>query len=796
VTGWFATHPAEALNGACVSDRYAHPVPTQLDKEWKLSPGTIYPSRLQDSLGRLRVRPEEIPGEVLAMFVRDAVNINQDHDKRLHQLAINLSEAFTVHAATTWLLEHEPWDFATVYLHGIDLVCHDFMPFHPPRRHGVYENEFHRYSDVVNSIYRLHDAMLGRLLQLAGDDVTVMIVSDHGFKNDETRPMLLPNIPTAIAAWHRANGIFAVCGPGLRRDELIHGASLLDITPTILSLFGLPVGADMDGRVLTEIFEETPTVERIESWETTGVDRPAPEVEAVRSPDEENELIRQFVEIGYIEDPGNNAQQAMRNTRRENHWSLAQSYLAAGRHADALPLLEEVYEEWPERWDFACELALTQLTIGLVDEARETMSELRNRKSAGAYLLRANLEYRSRHFEKGLKLLEQAEALDPSSAPLQNQLGLTRLRLRDAIRAEVAFRKAIEIDEDDAQAHLGVAFCRLRARAYEEAADFALRALGLRFDLALGHHYLGVALARLGQDKQAIEAFETCLRYQPGWNPAHRYLIVLRKRQPGAAEEVGRHREFLRGRVKRRKAYRAFRHNMRREARERARLRASARQEQRSKERMALFDAPVSHTAEAFEFLIVSGLPRSGTSLMMQILHAAGVPIMTDQKRASDESNPRGYFEWEEIKQLTKNPFVIEKAEGRAVKVVSMLLPSLPKKHRYRVIFMQRPIADVAGSQASLRERLAGTSAADPRQMQKSLCEHRDRMLQMLQDVPNVDLLEVEYDELLENPRPHLERVAEFARIDRQRVTMMESVIDHSLRHFRVGPVDQVAAKS
>jgi predicted AlkP superfamily phosphohydrolase/phosphomutase/tetratricopeptide (TPR) repeat protein len=788
VTGWFATHPAEPLDGACVTDRFAHPVPTRLDQEWKLSKGTIHPCRLEEKMAGLRVRPEEIPGEVLAMFVRDAETINQAYDKRLHQVAMHLSEAFTAHAATTYLLEHEPWDFATVYLHGIDLICHDFMQFHPPRRAGIYEPEFEHYSDVVNNGYRMHDAMLGRLLHLAGEDTTVIVVSDHGFKSDHTRPVVVPNVPTGIAAWHRVNGILAMRGPGLRADELIHGASLLDITPTILALFGLPVAADMDGRVLVEAFSAPPEIERIESWEATGAKAPGEKPVVPRSPNEEKELIRQFVEIGYIQDPGDDPEEAIKNTTRENRWSLAQAYLSAGRHADALPLLETVYEEWPERWDFCCELALSQLNLGLLDEARETMSDVvENRKSAGAFLLRANLEYRSRNFEAGLKLLEQAEAIDSSSPALQNQIGLTRLRLREPALAEAAFRKAIELDPDDAQAYLGVAFCRLRARAYEEAADFALRGLGLRFDLALGHYYLGVALARLGDDDRAIQAFETCLRYQPGWNPAHRYLLLLCRRRPDRAEQAQGHREFLRGRVARRKSFRAFRQHMRREAGDRAQQRVAARQQLRAKQRQVVATEPPS--ARTMEFLVVSGLPRSGTSLMMQILHAAGLPIMTDERRKADESNPQGYFEWEEIKQLPKNPFVIEKAEGRVLKIVSMLLPSLPRKHHFRIIFMQRPIEEVAGSQEKLRQRLAGTLAPDPVRMIERLGEHRNRIMELLQQTPNVDLLEVGYTELLQDPIPHLERIAEFSRIERDKLELMAAVIHPQLRHFQPGGV-------
>ena len=111
---------------------------------------------------------------------------------------------------------------------------------------------------------------------------------------------------------------------------------------------------------------------------------------------------------------------------------------------------------------------------------------------------------------------------------------------------------------------------------------------------------------------------------------------------------------------------------------------------------------------------IVSGLPRSGTSLMMQMLAAGGMPILSDGERQADVDNPRGYLEWERIKQLPKDPACITEAEGKAVKVISLLLLSLPEGHEYRVIFMQRPLAEVLASQeVMLHHRGTAKAGAD-----------------------------------------------------------------------------------
>lgn len=330
-----------------------------------------------------------------------------------------------------------------------------------------------------------------------------------------------------------------------------------------------------------------------------------------------------------------------------------------------------------------------------------------------------------------LRTLENDAAL---SANLQHQLGALKLRLHDIAGAEKPFRAAVAKDPDDAAAHLGLARSHLLARRYEEAADSALRAIALRFHLAHAHLVLGIALARLRENARAIQAFATCLRYQPAEIRAHRYLACLWQRVDQSAR-ADFHREYLRGANERRKAASAYVAQLRHEAAQRARARAAARATKPPPPKVKSTDDP------AQEFLIVSGLPRSGTSLMMQMLHAAGVPTMTDERRAPDENNERGYFEWEDIKKLPQETRIIEKASGRAVKVISMLLPSLPRRHRFRILFMNRDLAAIAASQEKLRARLTPGGVTDRDAMIERLGEHRARILDLLEQTPTVEVL-------------------------------------------------------
>ncbi|MFN0076542.1 MAG: sulfotransferase [Prosthecobacter sp.] len=160
------------------------------------------------------------------------------------------------------------------------------------------------------------------------------------------------------------------------------------------------------------------------------------------------------------------------------------------------------------------------------------------------------------------------------------------------------------------------------------------------------------------------------------------------------------------------------------------------------------------------EFVLVSGLPRSGTSLMMQMLRAGGMELMHDGKREADIDNPEGYWEWEDIKNLPKRPLLIEQAHGKATKVISALLPNLPPKHKYKIIFMTRPVQEVVASQWQMLEH-KGTNPKTEH-LETAQQKHALEILTVLRQHPRVSLLEVEYPALVRDPQAGANRIAEF----------------------------------
>ncbi len=161
------------------------------------------------------------------------------------------------------------------------------------------------------------------------------------------------------------------------------------------------------------------------------------------------------------------------------------------------------------------------------------------------------------------------------------------------------------------------------------------------------------------------------------------------------------------------------------------------------------------------DILIVSGLPRSGTSLMMQMLDGGGVGVVTDGVRAADTDNPRGYHEFEGVKRIKQDASWLPSARGKAVKMISQLLYDLPPGERYRIVFMDRDLDEILRSQEKMLERL-GRAAAPREQMASAYALHLERLHNWLCRQPNMAVLRVSYNELVANPRPQAERVSQF----------------------------------
>jgi hypothetical protein len=184
--------------------------------------------------------------------------------------------------------------------------------------------------------------------------------------------------------------------------------------------------------------------------------------------------------------------------------------------------------------------------------------------------------------------------------------------------------------------------------------------------------------------------------------------------------------------------------------------------------------------------IVVSGLPRSGTSLMMQMLDNGGVDVLTDNVRTADSDNPRGYYEYERVKKIRQDASWLPAARGKALKMVSQLLYDLPVMESYRIVFMERDLDETLLSQEKMLQRL-GRPAGPREEMTRAYVLHLDRLYEWLRHQPNMRVLRVSYNQVMERPEEQAQRVSEFLG-GKADVDSMARTVDPSLYRNRKAP--------
>lgn len=183
--------------------------------------------------------------------------------------------------------------------------------------------------------------------------------------------------------------------------------------------------------------------------------------------------------------------------------------------------------------------------------------------------------------------------------------------------------------------------------------------------------------------------------------------------------------------------------------------------------------------------IVVSGLPRSGTSMMMKMLNAGGIEPLTDNIRTADEDNPKGYYELEKVKQLDKDNSWVADCKGKVIKVISMLLKPLPSHQQYKIIFMRRKMEEILDSQKQmLIRRGQPTNTVPDEKMAEMFNKHLKDVEAFIERQPNMDCLYISYNDVLENPAAKVEEINAFLG-GAMNTTAMLAVVDHALHRQR-----------
>lgn len=183
---------------------------------------------------------------------------------------------------------------------------------------------------------------------------------------------------------------------------------------------------------------------------------------------------------------------------------------------------------------------------------------------------------------------------------------------------------------------------------------------------------------------------------------------------------------------------------------------------------------------------IVSGVPRSGTSMMMRMLAAGGMEIVVDNIRKADEDNPQGYYECEKVKKLKEDNTWLKDTYGKSIKVISMLLSDLPKDHTYKVIFMKRELKEIIASQNIMLQRREreDVSKLDENIIGKSFEKHVYAIERWIEKQDNMNIIYINYNDMINNARENVYIVTNFLGNDLNMKKMIE-VVDKNLYRVR-----------
>jgi predicted AlkP superfamily phosphohydrolase/phosphomutase/tetratricopeptide (TPR) repeat protein len=560
VVAWWPSNPVESINGCMVSNLFHQEKrgkeTVDIDK-WDIPDGSLFPETLSEKLKDLRVHPSEITGNLVMPFVPQAVKLDKKQDKRLTVISKFLAHATTVHSVCTELMETEEWDFTAVYHDALDHFSHAFMKYHPPRMEGLDEEMFEMFKDVVLGAYVFHDMMLDRLLKMVDDDTTVVVVSDHGFHSDHLRPTHVPNVPSGPAIEHAPYGIFVAKGPGIKKGERVYGASVLDVTPTLLTLFDLPVGKDMDGKPLIDIFDHPRKVQYIDSWEN--VQKDGGEIVKVEQNDTEanDSALQQLVDLGYIDEVklGGSTEETeayLKGVLKENRFYLAKSFSSGGQFDDALEILLEIEDKAHPDFRFIMEIIQCAIKTHRYDLASEYLDFAEKKEiysEAFVCSLRAKIELGRNEPDRAMAFMKKAFRLQPEAIDVLLDLGKLYNLTRSTEEARTCYLKVIEKDPDNPYAFHGVGLSYLREENYEEALEYFLQAIERLYHYPLAHLHLAETLALMKDYENAIQVFELTATMLPEMPKIFRWLVDLNELL-GNEEKAGFYRKILTSKVK------------------------------------------------------------------------------------------------------------------------------------------------------------------------------------------------------------------------------------------------------
>lgn len=441
VVGWLATDPAEAVNGVVVTDKFGYLayVPENTGRPEESS---VYPPAMRTELSPLVVHADQVSDNDYARFVhvtpeemakhRRGEDANDPVNNLIHLYASTL----TYRNIAMHLLEKDRPDVLAVYFEWVDAVSHLFMLHSSPKLPDVPEAEYARYKDAIEQAYILQDEILGDIMSRMDDRTVLMVISDHGFKSGAARLKNRPEIWAGNAAlWHRPDGIVAFYGAGVKKGAAITGATIRDVTPTVLALAGLPRAEDMPGEALRSAFTDEVTATFSDEQVAT-LDRKRSDGTAQTSGASE-ETMKKLEALGYLA-PDN--PDALHN--------LGQRYQQRGEYQKAIDHYKKAIAMRPTFYNAYNNLATCYGELKMYDEAVAALEKCIALKPDDYYAM-SNLAVVMIHtgkHDQALRFAEEAVRTEPAYVNGRVTYGTVLAMAGRYDEAETQFNEALRLD--------------------------------------------------------------------------------------------------------------------------------------------------------------------------------------------------------------------------------------------------------------------------------------------------------------------------------------------------------------
>ncbi len=454
ITGWWATWPAEPLNGFLISDAVAW---HSFGVTGRSNPneGKTWPWDLVHKADEFMPNPASMSDDLMTRLIHLPVDqlkagseesIYGDPISHLRQ-SLATTRGYT--DLTLHLMEDERPRLMSVYYEGCDAMSHLFGKYQAPRLPWISQEDFAAYKDVVNEYWKWQDELLGELLAIAGPQTTIMILSDHGFRQgSERRKEDHFHIETADAD-HQPDGMIVLHGPNIKAGGKISDADIYDVTPTILYALGLAAGRDMTGHPLTDAFTaeslRTQPVQWVPTYETSKRERGSAVVQDNQTGEDLEKMLRS---LGYIAGSEGSKDDGSDGYTSEQVVNLATVLMGQGRTAEAVDKLQGVLKEHPENFDVRLNLAQALYRNNQTEEGeamyRGLISDFPNRLEVYEDLALA-LRFSGKP-EQALDIYDQALNINPDWTAGLAGRGLCLASLGKPAEGEEVLRKAMAID--------------------------------------------------------------------------------------------------------------------------------------------------------------------------------------------------------------------------------------------------------------------------------------------------------------------------------------------------------------